>query len=68
MPAALCHAVAIGFVAVGAVGFHRLDAVPNVNLDELRPNRLPNLTGPMRITACGLLLLRFAGERPVFAA
>jgi hypothetical protein len=55
----------ICFVAVRAVGFHHVDRLINLRAQDFRLNALLELAGPVLIIAGGLLLLRFAPERPV---
>jgi Na+/alanine symporter len=55
----------ICFVAVRAVGFHHVDRLINLRAQDFRLNALLELAGPVLIIAGGLLLLRFASERPV---
>ncbi len=63
--AVLGLAVMIGFVAVRAVGFHHVDALLKVNVQNMRMNWLLEFTGPTLILVCGLFLLRFSGRRRV---
>lgn len=55
----------ICFVAVRAVGFHHVDRLINLRAQDIRLNALLELAGPVLVALGGLLLLRFASDRPV---
>lgn len=54
----------LGFVAARAVGFHHMDALLKLELQNIRLNWLFELAGPILIIAAGLRLLRRQASAP----
>lgn len=55
--------IVLTFVAIRAVGFHKMDRLINMRIESIRLNWLLEAMGPIMIMVCGLLLLRAARRR-----
>ncbi len=53
-------AFVLGFVAIRAAGFHRMDQLINVRFEMIRMNWVLEMTGPILIVICGVSILRVA--------
>jgi hypothetical protein len=56
-------AFVLGFVAVRAVGFHHVDVILNLRVNDVRMNWVLELIGPMLILLSGLALLVRGGQK-----
>ena len=61
--ALLGFAFVLGFVAVRAVGFHHVDAILNLRVNDVRMNWVLELIGPALILLSGLALLVRGGQK-----